>query len=236
MTRAKRRTPFAEWEPPEVALVLLPQGAMVAHVGDSRVYRYRGDRFEQLTFDHSLVWGGWPLRAGRDRCRKTCRGISLPRSLGPHEEVKIDREGPFPVEEGDTFLLCSDGLTNAVADTEIGAIVGALTPEEAARALVDLANLRGGPDNITVIVVRVTGPQIAVEYEDGSYTQGAEVGVSGAGIDCPLGPGPWWWAGGDVRAFVTRCRPGRDEGSYVVGADDGLVFGGPRFLVMGPVP
>ena len=70
-------------------------------------------------------------------------------------------EGPFPVETGDTFLLCSDGLSGQVRDEEIGTILGCMPPEDAVRSLVDLANLRGGPDNITVIVARVTGPQIA---------------------------------------------------------------------------
>ncbi len=85
----------------------------------------------------------------------------ITRSLGPHPEVAIDLEGPFPVQPGDVFLLCSDGLSGQVEDAEIGMILGSLPPEQAARALVDLANLRGGPDNITVIVVQVTGPQVA---------------------------------------------------------------------------
>jgi PPM family protein phosphatase len=78
----------------------------------------------------------------------------ITRSLGPHEQVQVDLEGPFPLEEGDTFLLCSDGLSGQVTDEEIGAIIGSLAPAQAARMLVDLANLRGGPDNITVIVIR----------------------------------------------------------------------------------
>jgi protein phosphatase len=67
------------------------------------------------------------------------------------------------VQVGDIFLLCSDGLSGPVQDDEIGKIVGCLEPNEAVRALVDLANLRGGPDNITVIVVRVTAPLAARE-------------------------------------------------------------------------
>jgi protein phosphatase len=64
------------------------------------------------------------------------------------------------VQVGDTFLLCSDGLTGRVSDAELGAILAHLPPKEAGAALVDLANLRGGPDNITLIVVKVTDPQI----------------------------------------------------------------------------
>jgi protein phosphatase len=78
----------------------------------------------------------------------------ITRSLGPHENVSVDREGPYPVLPGDTFLLCSDGLTGPVPDREIGTILGCLPPEQSAQTLVDLANLRGGPDNITCLVVR----------------------------------------------------------------------------------
>jgi hypothetical protein len=79
----------------------------------------------------------------------------ITRSLGPHADVQVDLEGAFPLEVGDTFLLCSDGLTGQVKDEEIGAILSALSPQEAVRVLVDMANLRGGPDNITTIAVRV---------------------------------------------------------------------------------
>ncbi|MCA9172147.1 MAG: hypothetical protein KDB23_30985, partial [Planctomycetales bacterium] len=68
-----------------------------------------------------------------------------------------DLEGPFEVMPGDRYLLCSDGLTGRVEDPEIGVIVSLLPPDEATQLLVDLANLRGGPDNITVIVVEADG-------------------------------------------------------------------------------
>lgn len=142
-------------------LVLLPQGALVAHVGDSRVYRLRGTRLEQLTFDHSLVW---EMSAAGQMPKDALPGFVpkniITRSLGPHASVLVDLEGPFPLEVGDTFLLCSDGLTGQVTDEEIGALLECMTPADAAQVLIDLANLRGGPDNITVIVVRVTGPAL----------------------------------------------------------------------------
>jgi protein phosphatase len=144
------------------ALVLLPQGWLTAQVGDSRVYRWRNQRLEQLTFDHSLVW---ELRAsGQFRGQEVpsyIRKNIITRSLGPNPEVQVDLEGPAPVQVGDIFLLCSDGLSGPVQDDEIGKILGCLDPNEAVRALVDLANLRGGPDNITVIVVQVTAPLAA---------------------------------------------------------------------------
>ena len=138
------------------ALTILPQGAVVSHVGDSRVYRLRGNRLEQLSADHSLVWE--MMAAGKMNEKEVPGYIPkniITRSLGPSEHVQVDLEGPFPLAEGDTFLLCSDGLSGPVADDELGVIMGALSPQEAVRTLVDLANLRGGPDNVTVIVVRI---------------------------------------------------------------------------------
>ena len=73
----------------------------------------------------------------------------------------MDIEGPLPIQIGDTFLLCSDGLSGQLQDGELAQVLWTLPPKEAARALIDIANLRGGPDNITVIVARVTGPQKA---------------------------------------------------------------------------
>ena len=144
------------------ALALLPSGALVAHVGDSRAYRVRGDRIEQLTFDHSLVW---EIRAaGNARDAEVPAFVSkniITRSLGPNAAVQVDLEGPHALEAGDRFLLCSDGLSGQVSDDEIGITLASLPPAEAVQALVDLANMRGGPDNITAIVVHVLGSQTA---------------------------------------------------------------------------
>jgi protein phosphatase len=139
-------------------LVLLPQGALVAHVGDSRVYRLRGEVLEQLTFDHSLVWE--MAAAGKMNEHEVPAYIPknvITRSLGPHPTVHIDLEGPYSAQAGDVFLLCSDGLSGQVSDEELGAILHCLAAEEAAETLVDLANFRGGPDNISVIIANVDG-------------------------------------------------------------------------------
>ncbi len=154
------------------ALILLPEGALVAHVGDSRVYRLRGNKLEQLSFDHSLVW---ELKAsgqlsGADVPNYIPKNI-ITRSLGPNPDVKVDLEGPFPMAVGDAFLLCSDGLSGQVEDEEIAAILGSLPPNEAVHALVDLANLRGGPDNITVIVARVVAPWGAGETDPARFAE-----------------------------------------------------------------
>src|SRR5262245_882510 len=139
------------------ALIIRPEGAWVGHVGDSRAYRIRNGKAEQLTFDHSWVWE-IARRQGvdPDELGDFKKNVII-RSLGPDPEVEVDIEGPHPIRPGDAFLLCSDGLTGVVHPQEVGAVVSALPLEEAARFLVHLANLRGGPDNITVLIVQVPG-------------------------------------------------------------------------------
>ncbi|MCR9115941.1 MAG: protein phosphatase 2C domain-containing protein [bacterium] len=134
------------------SLLLLPQGVVLAHVGDSRIYRQRGSGVDQLTFDHSLVW---ELRANGQVNAAVPKNV-ITRSLGPNPTVQADLEGPFPAQVGDTYLLCSDGLTGKVDDEEIACLLKYLPPERSAQFLVDLANLRGGPDNITVIILRIS--------------------------------------------------------------------------------
>ena len=137
------------------SLVLCPQGAVIGHVGDSRVYRIRNRQIEQLTSDHSLVWEMIQTRKVHPRdAERLCPRNIITRSLGPEPSVNVDIEGPFPVLPGDIFLLCSDGLCGLLSDAEIGMIAGTIPPTEACRLLVNLANLRGGPDNITVIIVQ----------------------------------------------------------------------------------
>jgi len=140
-------------------LVILPRGALVGHVGDSRAYRIRGTTIEQLSRDHSLAWEVEARRAqaGAESIPAPPKNI-ITRSMGPHSRVEVDLEGPFPVVAGDIFLLCSDGLSGQVADEEIGALAATLPLNEAARALLGLALVRGAPDNVTLIVARA-GPK-----------------------------------------------------------------------------
>ncbi len=139
------------------ALFLRSEGAWVGHVGDSRAYRIRPGRVEQLTFDHSWVWE-IAKRQGIDPDQLgDFKKNVIVRSLGPDEQVEVDIEGPHPIQPGDAFLLCSDGLTNEVAADEIGAVVQAMPPDEAAKFLIALANIRGGRDNITCIIVQMPG-------------------------------------------------------------------------------
>jgi protein phosphatase len=145
------------------SFVLLPQGALAGHIGDSRLYRLRGDSLRQLTFDHSVDWelrAAGHIQEGSELAAMVPKN-QITRSLGPNPTVQVDLEGPYPLEVGDTFLACSDGLVRKVEDDEIAAILAALPPNEAAQALIDLANLRGGPDNITIIIAKVVGPEMA---------------------------------------------------------------------------
>ncbi|MGH7200416.1 MAG: PP2C family protein-serine/threonine phosphatase, partial [Planctomycetaceae bacterium] len=149
------------------ALVLGPDGAVIGHVGDSRVYRIRNEQIDQLTFDHSLQWE--LIRQGRMKAEDVFlhqpRNV-ITRSLGPEPDVAIDVEGPYPILPRDVYLLCSDGLTGHVSDEEIGMAAGHLPPGEACRFLTHLANLRGGSDNITVVIARVADlPENGSDYD-----------------------------------------------------------------------
>lgn len=152
-----------------VVLVLSPLGAITGHVGDSRIYRVRGDHIEQLTFDHSLHWE--LQRAGRlkpgDAFLPESKHV-ITRSLGPESSVKVDINGPHPVLPGDRFVLCSDGLTGHLKDAEIGMIVRELPITESSQLLVNLANLRGGSDNVTVVVAEASRTRNgSVSQDDG---------------------------------------------------------------------
>ncbi|MDX6676816.1 MAG: family protein phosphatase [Solirubrobacteraceae bacterium] len=147
----------------------------VAHVGDSRAYRLRGDDFQRLTEDHSLV------EEMRRRGQLTAQEADehpqrsiITRALGPEPDVQVDTYS-WRGEAGDVFLLCSDGLTSMVPETRVADIVrGAHSLRDAGRALIDAANAAGGRDNITVVLFAledVGGPDPAVE-------QPTQVGVA----------------------------------------------------------
>ena len=128
----------------------------IGHVGDSRAYRLRAGRFEQLTRDHSLVEemrrkGQITDAQAEDHPQRSI----ITRALGPEPEVQVDVQ-TVPAQDGDVFLICSDGLTTMLDDETIGRILARATSLEAAvRALIDEANRAGGRDNITVVAFRV---------------------------------------------------------------------------------
>lgn len=130
-------------------------GALLAHIGDSRLYRWRGGKLQQLTRDHT--WVQEHIDAGvltPEQARNHPFASVLTRVLGTTATAAPDIER-LAVEKGDLFLLCSDGLTGMLEAETIAAILGAdLTIDETARALVDAANAAGGADNITVVLAR----------------------------------------------------------------------------------
>jgi protein phosphatase len=140
------------------ALALCGGQAYAAQVGDSRLYLVRDDRIYQLSEDHSAVME--MVRMGMMTIAEARahedRNIIL-RALGTKPEVVVTIwEKPFPVREGDNFVLCTDGLFDLVADEEIKQVVNDETADAACRRLIDLAKAKGGYDNITVGIVRVT--------------------------------------------------------------------------------
>jgi protein phosphatase len=180
---------FAGMGTTATALLLRPEGAWISHVGDSRAYRVRNGVIEQLSYDHSLVWEYARIKGVDPSEVQDIPANVIHRCLGPEPLVQVDIEGPHPVRPGDVFVLCSDGLSGPISDAEIGAAVSVLPPAEACRYLVDLANLRGGPDNITVIVVRVRGSA----QGNGVPSAAAPGSPSGTHrIRKPAPRTPWW--------------------------------------------
>jgi len=138
-------------------MVTIGNKAYFAHVGDSRAYVLRDGEFEQITEDHSLV--GEMVRSGilsnEDAQHHPKRNV-ITRSLGTHEQLETDfPSSPFEMTVGDVFLLCSDGLTSLVPDEEVAEPLATGSPKEMCAALVDLANDKGGKDNITVQVIKI---------------------------------------------------------------------------------
>lgn len=138
-----------------VSLLFRNNKVYVANVGDSRAYRIRGDRISQVTKDHSLV--GEQIRAGilseTDAKSHRLKNI-ITRSVGFQDEVEADIDIRV-AREKDRFLLCSDGLSNMVSSDEILDVVCTNDLEPACRRLIDIANERGGDDNITCVLVEV---------------------------------------------------------------------------------
>lgn len=142
-----------------VALVDNSEGTIAfGHVGDSRAYRVRGGELEQLTDDHSLV--GELVRSGRlspEEAETHPQRSVITRALGTEPDVDVDTF-TLEAERDDVYLLCSDGLTDMISPHEILALVKASGDlEDAARDLVDAANVGGGEDNITVVLFQIDG-------------------------------------------------------------------------------
>ncbi len=142
------------------ALLSGPEGACVAHVGDSRVYVLHDARLEQITHDHS--WVEEQVRAGTmspTAARQHPWRNVVTRALAGGEDPEVDVTQVEPAKP-DRYLLCSDGLFSVVSDEQIAAILGerAMPLDEVCQRLVEAANAAGGPDNITALVLDVDAP------------------------------------------------------------------------------
>ncbi len=145
-----------------VAVAIQDEDAYFVNVGDSRGYHWRKGNFRQITKDHSLVArlveeGAITEAEARVHPRKNV----ILYSLGSEETPQIDIFHQ-QLKRGDILLLCSDGLTRHVEDAEMADMISKYTPEKAATVLIDLANIRGGLDNISAVVIRYNGRKTAV--------------------------------------------------------------------------
>ena len=143
-----------------VVALLADNHINVAHIGDSRLYRLRGDELTQLTRDHSLLQE--QIDSGmitKEMARRSQNKNLVTRAVGIEPEVEADIN-TFEALEGDTYLMCSDGLCDMVDDEDILLTLTSLSANLplAASQLVQMANDNGGRDNISVILIRVRKP------------------------------------------------------------------------------
>ena len=137
------------------AAVVRGDEVAVGHVGDSRAYMVRRADITQITTDHS--WVAEQVRAGAltpEQARQHPRRNVITRAIGQRASVAVDIYR-LHAAAGDAIVLCSDGLSSVVEDDEIGRYARELPPQEAVKRLIDVANSRGAPDNVTVAVMRL---------------------------------------------------------------------------------
>jgi len=158
----------------------------IGHVGDSRAYRLRGGRLEQLTRDHSLVEemrrkGQLTDAQAQDHPQRSI----ITRALGPEPEVEPDVQ-TVPAAPGDVFLICSDGLTTMLGEEQIAKLLArATTMDAAVRALIDEANRAGGRDNITALAFRLEDAAAPQRQPEGATLIGPsaeEAGLTGTEV------------------------------------------------------
>lgn len=194
-----------------VALLIHDGGTEVAHVGDSRAYCIRGGEIHALTRDHSMVQQ--MIDAGFLRPEEAYGhpdANKITRALGLRETTDVElRPEPVAQEAGDIFLLATDGLWDVARPEEARDIVlSSATPAEACAKLVELANARGGPDNVTAMVARVVEPGLRVDApqrtqlgETLALDQRATV------VEYPSSPFPQGRAGATLKETLTLGTP-----------------------------
>lgn len=148
-----------------LALVIRQGYAWFAHVGDSRLYLIRNAQCRQLSTDHTIVQE--MLDSGlitQEQAAKHPNRNIITRAIGTQYQVKVEAtDKPIRLEMGDVLLLCSDGLYDLVDDSEITSTVSTHEPAASCSSLVDLAKLRGGYDNISIILLQVHPEQRQVD-------------------------------------------------------------------------
>jgi PPM family protein phosphatase len=143
------------------ALLTLGDYAVTAQVGDSRIYQVREGIASQVTEDHTLI--AWQIRQGlitADEARRSPHRNVITRAVGNRDYVEVDT-GLIVLAPGDRFLLCSDGLHGYLREDEIS-VVTFLGAEPAVLRFIEIANDRGGKDNITAILVEIQGIEPAI--------------------------------------------------------------------------
>ena len=140
-----------------VACMFYNDRVSIAHVGDSRAYRLRGDAFEQLTLDHSLLQElvDRGFYSAEEAQRSTNRNY-VTRALGVESTVEVDVH-EFDVLPDDVYLLCSDGLPDMVEDDDIHLTISTFNAslDVVGQQLIELANNQGGRDNVSVMLAQV---------------------------------------------------------------------------------
>lgn len=141
-----------------VSILVVDDGVLIAHVGDSRAYRLRQGKIEQLTDDHSLLNDYIKMkRLSEEEIANFPHKNVIVRALGMKDTVKVDTRLDSP-QPGDLYILCSDGLCGPVSDQEIAEIATSTNDLKAACSrLIERANANGGPDNVTVVLARWIG-------------------------------------------------------------------------------
>jgi protein phosphatase len=182
------------------AAMLVDNAVSLGHVGDSRAYRFRDDKLERLTQDHSLVEE--LMRMGRlspEDAEVDPRRSIITRALGPEPTVDVET-CTYPAKDGDVYMLCSDGLTGMVSEERMAEILRARSSlEQAARALVDEANAGGGKDNITVVLFKLADDDSGPDEEESDTISGTE--------KLPAQGGPAVDPGGNTMVIPASPRP-----------------------------
>lgn len=196
-------------------LAMNGKGVLIGHVGDSRAYRIRDRRIDQLTYDHSLQWEliRNEKRDPKEVYQNQPKNL-ITRSLGPSEAVDVDVEGPFPILPGDIYVLCSDGISTYLSDAEIGMLCRYLLPKDACRLMIHIANIRGGLDNASIAIVRVRKSGIS-SAEIPLFQPKTATGNTEA-VDISRRPfPPWVWGLGLLVLQGISCLVFLLSGAYV---------------------